>query len=95
MQDTFCLSVNSKFSFGATAGKERGLLTSLAVDMKSAEEGKTYYFDFTLLLKHEFAVLALILIRVDTSRGFHANSQGLRALLQSLGQAFGRSSRVW
>ncbi|KAI9520893.1 hypothetical protein NQZ68_013299 [Dissostichus eleginoides] len=39
MQDTFCPSVSPKFSFGA-AGKERGLhfLTSLAADMKSAEE---------------------------------------------------------
>ncbi|XP_076592352.1 nuclear factor of activated T-cells, cytoplasmic 1-like [Chaetodon auriga] len=43
MQDTFCLSVNSKFSFGATAGKERGLLTSLAADMKSAEEDAYSY----------------------------------------------------
>lgn len=42
MQDTFSPCVNSKFSFGATAGKERGLqlLTSLAANMKSAEEGK-------------------------------------------------------
>lgn len=45
MQDTFCLSVTSKFSFGAATGKERGLqlLTSLAADMKSAEEGKEPY----------------------------------------------------
>lgn len=43
MQDTFCLSVSSKFSFGATAGKEpeRGLqfLTSVSANMKSADEG--------------------------------------------------------
>ena len=46
MQDTFCPSVSPKFSFGA-AGKERGLhfLTSLAADMKSAEEGKVFLFD--------------------------------------------------
>ncbi|XP_062278691.1 nuclear factor of activated T-cells, cytoplasmic 1-like [Scomber scombrus] len=45
MQDTFCLSVNSKFSFGAAAGKERGLqlLTSLAAEMKSAEEDAYSY----------------------------------------------------
>lgn len=41
MQDTFCPRVISKFSFGAAAGKERGLqlLSFLAADMKSAEEG--------------------------------------------------------
>ncbi|XP_029360659.1 nuclear factor of activated T-cells, cytoplasmic 1-like isoform X1 [Echeneis naucrates] len=45
MQDTFCLSVNSKFSFGATASQERGLqlLTSLAANMKSAEEDAYSY----------------------------------------------------
>uniref|UniRef100_A0A3Q3EHE3 Nuclear factor of activated T cells 1 n=1 Tax=Labrus bergylta TaxID=56723 RepID=A0A3Q3EHE3_9LABR len=45
MQDTYCLSVNSKFSFGATAGKERGLqcVTSLSADMKSAEEDAYSY----------------------------------------------------
>ncbi|XP_010767039.1 nuclear factor of activated T-cells, cytoplasmic 1-like isoform X1 [Notothenia coriiceps] len=44
MQDTFCPSVSPKFSFGA-AGKERGLhfLTSLAADMKSAEEDAYSY----------------------------------------------------
>ncbi|KAM7382517.1 hypothetical protein PAMP_002244 [Pampus punctatissimus] len=45
MQDTFCLSVNSKFSFGAADGKKRGLqfLTSLAAEMKSAEEDAYSY----------------------------------------------------
>lgn len=38
MQDTFCLSVNPKFSFGT----ERGLpfLNTLPANMKSADEGK-------------------------------------------------------
>ncbi|CAJ1061996.1 nuclear factor of activated T-cells%2C cytoplasmic 1-like [Xyrichtys novacula] len=42
MQDTFCLSVNPKLSFGATAGKER-CVTSLSADMKSAEEDAYSY----------------------------------------------------
>lgn len=45
MQDTYCLSLNPNLSFGATAGKERGLqrVTSLSAEMKSAEEGKNYF----------------------------------------------------
>nr|XP_043890702.1 nuclear factor of activated T-cells, cytoplasmic 1-like isoform X3 [Solea senegalensis] len=45
MQDTFCLSGESKLSFAATAGKERGLqlLTSVTVNMKSAEEDAYSY----------------------------------------------------
>lgn len=41
MQDFFSLSAESEFSFGAAAGKERAfqLLTSITVNMKSAEEG--------------------------------------------------------
>ncbi|XP_036928746.1 nuclear factor of activated T-cells, cytoplasmic 1-like isoform X1 [Acanthopagrus latus] len=39
MQDSFCLSVNSKFSFGA--GKERGI--HFLADMKSAEEDAYSY----------------------------------------------------
>lgn len=42
MQDSFCLSADSKLRLGAAACQERGLqlLTSLAANMKSAEEGK-------------------------------------------------------
>ena len=49
MQDTSCLRLSSKFNFGpvlpAALGKERGLhfLTSLATEMKSAEEGNRLY----------------------------------------------------
>lgn len=66
MQDTFCLGGNSKFSFGAAAGKERGLqyLGSLAADMKSAEEGKICRFKFDSVvqpaLAFESAVLAVL-----------------------------------
>ena len=63
MQDTFCLSVNSKFSFGATAGKEPGLqlLTSLTADMKSAEEGKIYLFKIELMLHPALKYLSAVL----------------------------------
>lgn len=47
MQDPFSLS--PKFSFGATAGKERGLITSLSAEMKSAEEGKWHCLKFIWL----------------------------------------------
>jgi len=39
MQDSFCLSVQSKFGFGAA---ERGVQLLTSLEMKSAEEGNVH-----------------------------------------------------